>query len=59
METKECMQSCFHGHFGRILYVTYEKGTKVFDASYDAWGQADGNAQHHWVCTVVAWGMRC
>ena len=22
-------------------------------------GQADGNAQHHWVCTVVAWGMRC
>ena len=36
-----------------------EKGTKVFDASYDAWGQADGYAQHHWACTVVAWGMRC
>ena len=33
-----------------------EKGTKVFDASYDAWGQADGYAQHHWACTVVAWG---
>ena len=42
-----------------ILYVMDEKGTKVFDASYDAWGQADGYAQHHWACTVVAWGMRC
>lgn len=56
---KNVCNLAFTDILGSILYVTYEKGTKVFDASYDAWGQADGNAQHHWVCTVVAWGMRC
>ena len=31
------MQSCLNDILGSILYVMDEKGTKVFDASYDAW----------------------
>lgn len=38
METKDVCNLAFTDILGSILYVMDEKRTKVFDASYDAWG---------------------
>lgn len=38
METKDVCNLAFTDILGKILYVMDEKRTKVFDASYDAWG---------------------
>ena len=36
----------FTDNLGSILSVMDENGTKVFDTSYDAWGEAVGDTQY-------------